>query len=1126
VDIRRIVAMTFTRKAAAEMLERAAGRLDRLFDAATQPEQLHALRTLRERLIGAQVSTFHSYCSTLLRRFPIEADIPPTFGELSQADSLALKRDAIRASVERWLATSDRRADLAELLNVFGSYASLERVLVDLLGRVQRFDAIERSIEWQTYDERIRAVLSTIIAEQRRLWQELNHRANHAPLPPRTKPPSPKAEEILARLQRECTTLHQLNELDAPWRTTLDEALALFHGTSSQSTLRSPWNKVATVHEVRQANRVASVLRSVLESTPEVEQRAWNAVQLLVALARESRDRIDDEKTLLAAFEPDDLQRRALELLGITSVRDRLRWEIEHVLVDEFQDTDPIQYDVLQQLIPLPEQQADMPELFIVGDPKQSIYGFRGADVRVFERARHDIVAAAGADADVHLQTSFRMTPTLVAVVNTVMQSVMPSQTVGYAVGYEELCTARLPQTCPQSTVAMLVAHSEELPEADLVARHIVHITSVNPLPVWDEHLPVGESERGGFRPAQYRDIALLARKSRTFEHYVRSLRAAGIPFRIESGRGFYQTQEVLDVLAFLRVVHNRHDDVAFASLLRSPFIGLDDSDLACIALSPPRHGSLAERFGEYARRSDSSRIRAAAALLDELLPIAVRMPPTALIRLLLRRTPWYARVRTSPRALQIEANIEKLLDAAREFEQRGFRNLLDFVEELEQLRLVADTESEAAVISDENVVTLMTIHAAKGLEFPIVYLVGADESTRRSGELVITTDELGVSIATVGNGQATAAGALARHLAHQRDEAEQQRLLYVALTRAKDHLLIAGTLSNTGEDASLRQPSGYLGDISAALGIDWSTSASAGIRSHTIRSVVRSDPNEAGEQVDVTIELIYTLPPARAQQPSASQLPRPLRTELVESATSGEIISATQLMLFEQSPKEFFRIYRCGLPATEDDERRALAPIDDADQVVGTLAGRIIHRALELVLQSRRDDSATIAAAIDRSLSEFHCMHLAQVRERAEQDVVATVEYLRQAQLLGRHAHFIAEQPLMMPIGEDFLLGVPDVFIQTTSGWEVWDWKTNRHDRRTAREWLEYYRTQLEVYVVLIASWAPEQEEFTARLIMTRPPVDTVHIRVRRADLPAITDRISGLIERIKETSVRGKLR
>jgi hypothetical protein len=110
-----------------------------------------------------------------------------------------------------------------------------------------------------------------------------------------------------------------------------------------------------------------------------------------------------------------------------------------------------------------------------------------------------------------------------------------------------------------------------------------------------------------------------------------------------------------------------------------------------------------------------------------------------------------------------------------------------------------------------------------------------------------------------------------------------------------------------------------------------------------------------------------------------------------------------------------------------------------------------------------------------------------------------------------------------MMPIGEDFLLGVPDVFIQTTSGWEIWDWKTNRHDRRTAREWLEYYRTQLEVYVALIASWAPEQEEFTARLIMTRPPVDTVHIRVRRADLPAITDRIRGLIERIKETSVRG---
>ncbi len=1122
-DLRRIVAMTFTRKAAAEMLERAATRLDRLFDVATEPEHLLLLRTLRERLMSAQVSTFHSYCSSLLRRFPIEAKVPPTFGELSPADAATLVRDAIRLTVEEWIG-SNRRDDLADLLNVFGSYARLERCLQDILSSPQRLDALRSDTDHHVFLERASKAIREIIAEQRAFWRELFNRAQSAELPPRVKRPPASAGQVLSEIESVNFDLLQFGDIDASWRHALNEALALFH-TSNQPNLRSPWSYVATHAEARQAAKRATVIAAVLGMNIEVEQQAWRAQQMLLALARETLQRIDHEKSQHAAFEPDDLQRRALALLDDDTVRSRLVWEIQHILVDEFQDTDPIQYELLHRLIPLPNLYEDLPELFIVGDPKQSIYGFRGADVRVFERARHDITTAAGSDADVHLQTSFRMTPPLVAVVNTVMRSVMPTDTRGYAVGYEELCTARPAQSCPKSRVALLISMPEGTSEADLVAQHIVQITSTEPLTVWDEHLNTGSNTRGGIRTAQYRDIALLARKSRTFEQYVRALRQASIPFRIESGRGFYQTQEVLDVLAFLRVVHNRHDDVALATLLRSPFIGLSDSELACIASSHPRHGSLAERLAHaVATSSASESVVEAARLLEEILPIAVRMPPTALIRLLLRRTPWYARVWSSPRALQIEANIEKLLEAARQFEQRGFRNLLDFVEELEQLRLVADTEAEAAVISDDNVVTLMTIHAAKGLEFPIVYLVGTNQSARRRSDPVLMTEELGISIRTVGDGEPTATGAIAQYFLQQRDDAEEQRLLYVALTRAKDHLFIAGALSKSRTAESVLEPIGYLGDISAAFGIEWSTQP--GIRNVTIADCVRADPNDIGRRIEVPIEIIYSLPAARAPQQTQPIAPRPLMVEPVLSAVAGEIVSATQLLLFEKSPKEFYRVYRCGLPSREDTDRRALARFDDGDDVIGSLAGRVIHRTLEMLLRDRRYDAAACDAALERAMNEFRCSHDDSLRARVRQDVRATVDHLAAQRLLvgsDRDSHAYIEQPIMMAIGSDFLLGVPDVLIKTPLGWEIWDWKTNRHDHRTAAEWLDYYQTQLEVYLVLAASAIPEQDSFTARLVMTRPPVEAASLTVNRADIVLLRQRIAGLVERIKQTSLNG---
>lgn len=1117
-DVRRIVAMTFTRKAAAEMLDRVARRLEQLFAQAQSSEQLLFLRTVRERLVNAQISTFHSWCSSLLRRFPIEAGIPPMFGELSLADWRQLLRDSIRTIVEEWIA-SDHRQHLADLVAASGSYGALEAMIEALLADPQRLAALTIAHNDETYTRQIGRAFARCVAELLDIWKDLEHHRRVLSLRLRSNGDDAQIESVLADVEHIVHRGFEPFRFDGEWRLPLGVAFETFHTNVADAGFRSPWKKVATSHQVQRARRHAQVVRAFLAAESQFEKQARQLAHWIGELARQALERMDAEKSLLAAFEPDDLQRRALALLDVESVRKRLQWEVEQILVDEFQDTDPIEYELLSKLVPLQFPLAEVPELFIVGDPKQSIYGFRGADVRVFERARSDIVRAGGAE--VHLQTSFRMTPQLVAVVNTVMRSVMPATSSGYCVGYEELCTARAPQTCPPSTVGLLIARDDgRLSEAELVARHIARITTTDPLAVWDENFPQENGEGGVLRPAQFRDIALLARKTTIFEPYVRALRAAGIPFRIESGKGFYQTQEVLDVVAFLRVVHNCHDDVAVATLLRSPFIGLDDSQLALIANAEPQHGSLYERLVAYSTRNASDgRINDAVALLQELLPRAIRMPPTVLIRWLLRQTPWYRRIRSSPRAMQIEANIEKLLDAARQFEQRGFRNLLDFVEELEQLRLVSDAESEAAVISDDNVVRLMTIHAAKGLEFPIVYLVGADQQARGRATQLLVTDEVGIVLGSV-NGHETATGKLARSLIREREEAEEQRLLYVALTRAKDHLFIAGTLSTRrdSDDSVVVEPSGYLGAISNALGITWSDSI--GIRSHTICEQVRIEPTAQGIHVEVPIEVIYTLEETVVRTPAPPVYAGREYAAPLTSSITGEIVSATQLLLFEKSPKEFYRIYRCGLPAQEDDYQRALAQLEQEEEIVGTLSGRIIHRALGYLLRRQQFDQASLEAAIQQAFNEYHCTELAALRQRAVEDVRATLEFLR-AQGLLEGVELDLERALIIPIGDDFLLGVPDVFVRAPHRVELWDWKTNRRDSRNAQQWMEYYRTQLDVYALLSSYAVPEQEVFTVRLIATRPPVEMATYVLSRDQLRDVEERICQMITAIKRTSL-----
>ncbi|MCS6966878.1 MAG: UvrD-helicase domain-containing protein, partial [Candidatus Kapabacteria bacterium] len=537
-----------------------------------------------------------------------------------------------------------------------------------------------------------------------------------------------------------------------------------------------------------------------------------------------------------------DLQLIALRLLQQPPVVERLRREIRYLLVDEFQDTNPVQYALVQGLSAVGEGgNGGGPQVFLVGDPKQSIYGFRDADVRVFERARRELIdrnrqtlergllpyhgQEARDTGDIHLPVSFRLAPEVVAFVNRVAGCLFPQ--TPQQVAYEPLVCGRAQA---QGTVRFVIALESAqdrkalgMSEEELLARLVLRwVTGVEPLTVgeWD-----AQHGREAQRPVRYGDIAVLARYRLGVPKLTAVLQRYRIPYVVHAGAGFFQTPEVQDLYFLLRFLLNDQDDLALAVTLRSPLFALSDGQLLHISLADGE--TLWEKLCHCAGQEGAPpALGWAVGTLKMLRLLSPRLSLSELIRTVGERTFWLLRLRNSPRFEQIQANVQKLLEFARSFQARGLRALADFVQELAALIETEAPETEAALPAGVDAVNVLTIHAAKGLEFPVVMLYHTAEM-RSKTDLLLFDDALGPVVqprlwdpeSGIHRAVQTPAYVVANFGEAARREAEEQRVLYVGMTRARDHLVLSGTLRMT-KDGSVSAPQGLLGFVLEGLAI------------------------------------------------------------------------------------------------------------------------------------------------------------------------------------------------------------------------------------------------------------------------------------------------------------------
>jgi ATP-dependent helicase/nuclease subunit A len=810
-----IAAITFTEKAALQMKERIRKACrDRAGNGAS-PEDAATWEKHRRETENARIGTIHGFCTGMLREFPAESGVDPHFAVIDEGESLILLDRTVKETLRLLVEADDSAA--VKLVDEFGFGRAVQMITV-LFQQTDDAAEVARAIaggnneeiadEIRRLENELREAVLDRLTRDADWVKEIGFLAEHA---------AENAED--KREQARQTVLHLARELETAG--SMDKRVGALRAISEVSLRGGSARNWADKTEMKAVgDNLRAVrdlaLKCLVVCTPDSEEAGRRAAQVAQWVARaflSCSDRYEQVKREQSALDFSDLLVKARDLLrDNASVRRHYQKVLKYILVDEFQDTDRLQAAIIQHLTADEAGAYTRNRLFVVGDAKQSIYKFRGADVSVFRGTEERIRKTGGI---VDLDLTFRARPKIVSFVNDFFGQLIGAERKEalYEAEYADL-TAHRTTISERPEVEFLLAEPadgngtlEEMRplEAELIARRIRWMV--------ENQEPLVSFEEDGVevvRPVRYGDIAILFRAMTGFPVYEKALREYEIPYYLTSGGGFYGRQEIRDIVCFLKVLENADDEIALAGVLRSPMFGLSDNALYWLK----RNGKpLFESIrADHEQLSDDERDKLvnAADIVSALRAVKDRYSISRLITEIVNRTGYLWVLRTMFLGRQKAGNVRKLVEAARDFERRGVLTLRDFINYVNEFVTQEIREGEAVIEEEKSdVVKVTTIHKAKGLEYPVVFVADLSHGTanvQRPDVLVHRGGAFGLKLTTSTGGLEPTA--LSRLLADEdkaKDVAESKRLLYVACTRAKDYLVLSGVPGTGRQDSWMR---------------------------------------------------------------------------------------------------------------------------------------------------------------------------------------------------------------------------------------------------------------------------------------------------------------------------------
>ena len=1140
IDIDRMLVVTFTRAAAAEMKERIGNRIAELLMENPENESLQRQQRL---LHNAAITTIDSFCLQVVKEFFHRIDLTPGFRIGEEAEMKLLQSDVLKEVLEENYATADEA-----FFRFVECYApgKTDSALEDYILKLFLFS---ESYEWP--EEWLQTQADNFMYEDEAAFQK-----------------SSLVQAVMEEAARQLTlaqadinqALQLVNTYNLTgYQSAVQQDYALIQNLAAAKDYVS-FSKLIRAHEFGRMNACAkSVDQAAKEEAKALRDSCKDTITTLLKqyFFQEAEAMYQDMKTcaphmrelvrLTLAFRKkysetkkdknlldfSDLGHYALQILLTeqdgdwipSETAEILRGRYDRIMVDEYQDSNRIQETLLWAISRLHERSAEYPEgrpnIFTVGDVKQSIYRFRQARPELFMEKYEKYGAGDPAYQKIVLKKNFRSRPSVLDAVNTVFEWCMHKEFGGIEYDKDAALHVGLPyeactgQQGPYDPELILVAGKpddveEAEAEAEVCADRILRLVSDA------EGLQI--TENGQKRKAEFKDIAILLRSAKGWaETFVNVLKDRGIPARATVATGFFETGEVVTVLNYLRILDNPQQDIPLAQVLLSPVFGFSNDELARIKGDS---GRLYDMLNRYEKQADDEGLSEKVIRFLELYRYFRQrkryLAVSELIQEIYRETGLYNIIAALPAGEQRVANLEYLLRQAQNYAATSYHGLFQFIRYVEKLNDNEVDFGEAATADAGNAVKIMTIHKSKGLEFPVVLIpaCGKQFNQMDAKTRVVLHADYGIGPECIDSEERTRMTTLKkqyiRQMLRQETIAEELRMLYVAMTRAREKLILVAGIKEADKFLLSCAASSYRMDyrqlLSAVSYLDFVKGAVLRRFAGTEWNHLQPD-NAALMQSSVTGQsVVWHFIPVNAGAASVTVVADVLEErkkkeqllKLIRERDVKDVSGALQRSAEYQRLKE--NLYYCypyenaitqALKTSvselkrrhlqEEQEQEAEVPVwlkrkmkRAAQQTSGLSAaerGTLYHKILEMV------PLATVRT--EEELKEF-CEELVN-RGRVTQEEMACIEpdrliqflkselaeRMRKAELQGRLKR---EQPFVLGIettdgsGDyELVQGIIDLYFEEENGVVLVDYKTDRVE--TTEELAERYRIQLQYY-------------------------------------------------------------
>lgn len=1128
IDVDQLLVVTFTDAAAAEMKERIGAALEKALE--EQPENAH-LKKQAALIHTAKIMTIHSFCLSVIREYFYTIDLDPGFRIVEEGELKLLKQDVLEQLLEEKY--EEGKEEFLKFVESFATErddVSLEKMILQLYEYAGSHPNSEKWLdecakvylqgvdESSDYMKKIVAFLKKSLSDvevnldlAKEICMDVDGPADYLP--------TIEKDELLLEAILNADTYKEFHkafmQLDKWPRLAANKDKSVDADKVERvKTLRAEWKD--TINDMKE-----DYFFQEMEEMEADMRMCYPVMQTLVDLVKEFGELLAKKKEEKNVIDFHDMEQFALKILTReegdifvpSDVARDYQSQFEEIMIDEYQDSNLLQETILTSVSRMSLGQNNM---FMVGDVKQSIYRFRMSRPELFMEKYHCYPYQKGCSR-IDLHKNFRSRAEVLDASNAIFEKIMTEKLGG--ITYDEDAMLYVGAEYPQqegnlteilvvetktgegANVQTLKADEARTMEIRAVAEKIHELM---------EHNKVWDKKKEEFRSLEYKDIVILSRSLRGYAEIIpKILGEEGIPVYAQSQEGYYETLEIGWILDYLRVLDNYRQDLSMAAVLKSPFGKCTNEELAQVKNAWPGvafHEAVLRTVGiwwqeksEPEAKIDKNCREKLRKIFEQLETFRNQVSYLSIHELLwkiMEETGYRDYISAMPGGEQRAANLDMLLMKAKAFENTSYKGLFHFVRYMEQLKKYEMDTGEAGIFDEQmDAVRLMSIHKSKGLEFPVVIVVGMGKKFNEqdsTGNLLMHP-ELGLGIDAIDLNRRTKSTTLLKSVIQCENKlenlSEELRVLYVALTRAQEKLILVGTCGDAMKKLDklgafiVKDELCFSELCSAGKYFDWILPAAVRIPRDLVGIQVRTVEDIVGaqimrEQEDVLNKKVYLHEIAKEKKQSNFY-------DLLEEQFAYHYPAETKQVKLKYSVSElkkraaiFEAIEETGEDLIKEDNTEELIPnfMKEDKELTGSAKGTAYHKVMELLDFSREYEECSLREQFDCWEKEGYlssemkaCVKVEDILTFFKSSIGVRVKAAAKKGVLYKEQPFVLGVPAKEIYPEKkedetvLVQGIIDVFFEEDDSYVILDYKTDRV--RKMEELLLRYKEQLNLY-------------------------------------------------------------